>query len=277
MLFDAHNHLQDEWLTPHLDAVARQLSAIGVAGVVVNGTHPDDWDRVSALARQHAWVRPSYGVHPWDCGRLPESWREAFAARLTDEPQAHVGEIGIDRWILERARPDDPRLAGVVRAPLETQVEVFRWQLQWAAVHNRAATIHCLDAWGALLDLLQTLPRPTRGFLLHAYGGSIHLAKAFADLGAYFSFNPSFLDPRRSRQQQTFRALPAERLLVETDAPAMPPPIEQTAYPLPDVGGTRVNHPANIAVAYAGLAELRGVTEESLRDQVTENFHRLFD
>lgn len=277
MLYDAHNHLQDAWLEPHLDGITRDLKELGLTAAVVNGTHPDDWPRVAGLARRFPWVRPSYGLHPWQCGRRPPDWREQFETRLGAEPGAQVGEIGIDRWILESARPNDPRLADTARAPFDEQMEVFRWQLEWAGRHDRVATIHCLQAWGPLLEVLEEATRPSRGVLLHAYGGSGPMAARFARFGAYFSYSPSFLDPRNRRQQAVFRELPADRLLVETDAPAMPPPADRTAFPLPDApGGGRVSSPANIASAYAGLADLRGVTEESLRSQVAENFRRLF-
>ena len=277
MLFDAHNHLQDEWLAPHLDTIVPVLTDLGVGGAVVNGTHPEDWPRVAALAARFPWIRPSYGVHPWQCGRRPADWKDQFEARLIANPHACVGEIGLDRWILENARKDDPRLVDTVRAPLDEQSEVFRWQLNWAGQHNRAATIHCLQAWGPLLDVLQTTARPERGFLLHAYGGSLEVARQCLELGACFSFNPSFLDPRKTRQREVFCALPLERLLVETDAPALPPPPERTRFTLPDsANGCRVAHPGNLGLAYAALAELRGVPEQQLQEQVAENFRRLF-
>ncbi|HEX2100292.1 MAG TPA: TatD family hydrolase [Candidatus Synoicihabitans sp.] len=277
MYYDAHNHLQDEWLAPHLNDLVPRLEALPLGGAVVNGTHPDDWDQVAALARAYAWVRPSYGLHPWDVGRATSEWRERLEARLLAEPQAHIGEIGIDRWILDSARPDDPRLAGTIAPPFEDQVGAFKWQLTCAARHARVATIHCLQAWVALLDLCETTPRPARGFLLHAYGGSVALAARFAELGAYFSFNASFLDPRKTRHHAAFQAIRLDRLLVETDAPAMPPPVEFVHHPLPpSPTGERINSPVNIVGAYAGLAALRGVPEEALREQVAENFIRLF-
>jgi isoleucyl-tRNA synthetase len=69
----------------------------------------------------------------------------------------------IDRWILERARPDDPRLAGLRRASLAEQDEAFRWQLALAAEQGRPASVHCLEAWGALSAALAETPRPPAG------------------------------------------------------------------------------------------------------------------
>ncbi len=276
-LFDAHNHLQDEWLLPHLDQIAADLTKAGIAGAVVNGTTPDDWASVSALASRFPWVVPSYGVHPWDCGNRPSDWQGRLESRLATEPRARVGEIGLDRWILDSAKPDDPRLAGLRRAPLDEQKEVFVWQLELAATHNLAASVHCIDAWGALLDTLRQSRRPERGFLLHAYAGSAELVQPFADLGAYFSFNGAFLDSKRESQRNTFKAIPLDRLLVETDAPAMPLRSAWRLYNLPArPDTTTVNHPANIAAVYAGLAAFLGLRVDQLAARVEENFSRLF-
>jgi len=259
--FDAHNHLQDEWLAPHLGDVIATLEGMGIAGVVVNGTIDGDWEAVGRLARERPWVIPSYGVHPWKVAHRAPNWEEQLRRRL--DGGGLVGEIGLDRW-----------KEGL---DLVDQEAVFRVQLQMAVERNVPATIHCLRAWGPLWDILRTEPVPACGFLLHAYGGPAEMIAGFAKRGAYFSFNGSFLDEKRSRKRETFREVPLERLLVETDAPAMPLPREKEKYRLPDaLEGERVNHPGNIAAAYEGLAELRGMKLEDLAASVEENFGRLF-
>ncbi len=279
MLHDAHNHLQDGWLAPHLDSIARAAADTGIADMVVNGTHPDDWPRVEALATRFSFVRPAYGVHPWDVGRLgSDTWLGQLESRLATHPRASIGEIGLDRWILDSARPDDPRLAGVRRASLDEQTAVFLPQLAVAAKQNLPATIHCLQAWGALDELLRTHAVPKRGFLLHAYSGPAELVPVFASRGAYFSFNGYFLDPRKTKQQDVFKLIPPDRLLVETDAPAMPLPQNWRTHKLPTApDGSTVNHPGNLDAAYAALASLRGIPLSELTARVTDNFHRFFD
>jgi TatD DNase family protein len=277
-LYDAHNHLQDAWLTPHRAQVFHDLAKIPLRGAVVNGTCESDWLDVSSLAREHAFVLPSFGLHPWNVGNATPHWRDALGRQLDANPRAAVGEIGLDRWILDRARPDDSRLAGLRRAPLEEQLTVFRWQLELAAERNLPATIHCIDAWGALLDALRSTPRPARGFLLHAYGGSAELAREFAALGAYFSFNGYFLGDRQSAKREIFKSLPADRVLAETDAPAMPLPSQSREYELPGLAdGNPINHPANIAAVYTGLAQIRNLPLESLALQLEANFTTLFN
>lgn len=277
LFHDAHNHLQDAWLEPYLDRLEQSLPALGLRTAVVNGTCEDDWARVAALARRFPWVRASYGLHPWDAGNRSSLWLDALQTRLSQTPGAAVGEIGLDRWMLERARPDDPRLAGLRRASLEEQTEVCLAQLHLAAADNRAVTLHCLDAWGAMGDLVLHAPLPARGFLLHAYGGSREQVQMFASRGAYFSFNGAFLDPRKSARLEVFRHVPADRLLVETDAPAMVLPQAWRTHKLPPApDGSPVNHPGNIEAAYAGLAAYLGQTVDELAGQVDANFRRLF-
>lgn len=296
LLYDAHNHLQDEWLEPHRDRVFDDLEAIGVRAAVVNGTCEADWPRVAALCREHSSVSaagkspsatqpiqrtqllPSYGLHPWHVGNRSADWLSTLRAQLTADPTAAIGEIGLDRWILDRARPDDLRLTGLRRAPVEEQLDVFAAQLALAVESDRPVTIHCIDAHGALFDALRNSRRPQRGFLLHAYAGSLEMMKSFAELGAYFSFNGYFLDPRRAaRLQPVYRAIPSDRLLVETDAPAMPLPIEHQRFSLPhEPGGATVGHPANLVVAYEELARWRDTELETFAGQVAENFSRFF-
>lgn len=276
-LYDAHNHLQDAWLAPHRAQVFADLAHIPLRAAVVNGTCEADWPEVAALARQQPFVRASYGLHPWNVGNASPDWRDVLRAHLDAASSAGIGEVGLDRWILERARPDDSRLASLRRASLDEQMAAFRWQLELATEQNRPLTIHCIDAWGALADLLRTAKLPQRGFLLHAYGGSAELARDFAALGAYFSFNGYFLGERQAAKRAVFATLPSDRLLVETDAPAMPLPENARTYSLPGLAdGNPINHPANIGAVYSGLADVRHVASDELAATVEANFLRLF-
>jgi TatD DNase family protein len=259
--FDAHNHLQDGWFAPHLPQVLAAIEKTGVAGAVANGTIDSDWPAVAQLARDHTWVIPSYGIHPWRVPDRAKGW-EALLCAMLDEGAA-LGEIGLDRW---KEGYD-----------LRDQEAVFRTQLRLAAERNIPATIHCLRAWGRLMDIIRAEPVPECGFLLHAYGGPAEMIEGFASRGAYFSFNGYFLAGQRNKKRETFRKVPLERLLVETDAPAMPLPAELNRHPLPDSPDAEpVNHPANIEVAYDGLAELRGLALGDLARLVEGNFRRLF-
>jgi len=276
-LYDAHQHFHFDQFVTQRAVLAADLRTVGLQRAVVNATNEEEWPVVAALAREHAWVLPSLGIHPWDCGNRSATWLDGLRALLRADPAAGVGEIGLDRWIIDGIKPGDPRIAGLRVAPLAEQGEVFAAQLALAAEFDRAASIHCVQAFGALLELLQKTPRPARGFLLHGYGGPAEMVGTFADLGAYFSFNVELLGPRQAARLANFTTIPADRLLVETDAPTKPPAPDCNRFPLPPAAdGSEVNHPANIIVAYQALADLRGVPLEGLATLVEANFQRLF-
>ena len=276
-LYDAHFHFQFDTLVPHHAALDADLRALNYQAGVVNGTNEDEWPVIAGLAPKFPWLIPSYGVHPWDSGNRTPRWQAKLRACLAADGRAHVGEIGLDRWIVEGVRPGDPRIAGLRIAPMDEQAEVFAAQLALAAEFNRAASIHCTQAFGLLHDVLRAASLPARGFLLHGYGGPVEMVKTFADLGAYFSYNIEALQPRHAARLENFRAVPADRLLVETDAPAKAPAPDRNRFPLgSDAEGSVINHPGNIAAAYEALPELRGGPLDSLANVVEANFRRLF-
>lgn len=276
-LYDAHNHFHDEWLVPHHAGIDDAVRSVGLRRAVVNGACAADWPVIAELARRHDWILPSYGVHPWDVGNRAPDWLDVLRAQLAADPRAAIGEIGLDRWMLDTAKPDDPHFIGYCRAPLDEQGEVMLKQLALASTENRPVAIHCLQAFGALEGTLRHVNVPARGFLLHAYSGPPEMVRAFADLGAYFSFNSAFIGPRYATRREAFRLVPPDRLLVETDAPAMPVPPEMDRFPLPlSPTGARVNHPANITLGYSGLAEVRAISMDELAPQIERNFARFF-
>lgn len=271
----------------------------GVTRMVVNGSCEADWPEVLALAgRARSPLRaaigdteisgvadgahgvralpdsrsdsnpttpqvlPSFGYHPWYAHERTADWLKHLIHFLDQVPAA-VGEIGLDRW-----KPD---------LPYAGQEEVFVAQLRLAAERNRPASIHCLQAWGRMLELLESEPRPACGFLLHSYGGPKEMVNAFADLGAYFSLPGYYAHERKERQRETFKHVPLERLLIETDAPDQGLPEARNRFPLSDPQtGKPLNHPANLTAVYEFAAELRGLPVDALAQQVEVNFLRLF-
>jgi TatD DNase family protein len=142
---------------------------------------------------------------------------------------------------------------------------VFVWQLRLAAERNLPVSIHCLQAWGRLLELLRAGPRPRCGFLLHSFGGPREMIAPLAELGACFSVPGYFAHERKARQRETFRHVPTDRLLIETDAPDQLLPVERIQYPLADPAtGKAINHPANLGAVYRFVAELLDEPVEAL-------------
>ena len=145
-----------------------------------------------------------------------------------------------------------------------------------AAERNVPMTVHCLKAWGALLETLQGRALPETGFLLHSYGGPAEMVAALVELGGYFSFSGYFAHERKARQREVFRQIPLERILMETDAPDMLPPEELIEFPIAEAGEVVPNNPANIRAIYEYFARLRGVELGEMAEIVGGNYRRLF-
>ena len=257
MLIDAHNHLH-QFDDP--DAIVADLRREGIEGCVVNGTCEADWPRVAALAERHPdFIRPAFGLHPWHAHRRSPGWLDELSRWLDRLPQASVGECGLDGWV------DEPAL--------DLQCEVFLAQLRLARERDRPISIHALKAWGPLLDALAAEPPPPRGFLLHSFGGSPELARQLSPLGARFSFSGYFLHPRKHKVLESYRHVPLDRLLLESDAPDMLPPACAIRHPLPDGR----NHPAILIAIRDALADHLGLPAGTLGARCLDNTRRYFD
>lgn len=259
--FDAHNHLQDERFAGRQELLLREAKDAGVVKMVVNGSCEEDWSDVAALAFQYREVIPSFGLHPWYHHQRSPEWLDRMTRHLQQQPSA-IGEIGLDRW-----------KEGL---PYEDQEKVFLDQWLLACKLNRPASIHCLKSWGRLLELMRENPGPARGFLLHSYGGPVEMVDSFAALGAYFSFPGYYAHPRKEKQRETFRRVPLDRLLIETDAPDQSLPDDINQHPLRDPAGKPINHPANLAAVYQVVADLRDMPLADLAKHVEQNSTQLF-
>jgi TatD DNase family protein len=261
-LYDAHNHLQDERLAACREDILAALPREGIVKMVVNGSCEADWPAVANLARRCPQVVPSFGYHPWHLRERSAQWQQTLVRCLDDLPSA-VGEIGLDHWLKDYDAGE--------------QEAVFIWQLRLAAERNLPVSIHCLRAWGRLLEILRGEPRPRCGFVLHSFGGPREMVGPLAELGAYFSLPGHFAHERKARQREAFRQVPRERLLVETDAPDQLLPPERATHTLVEAAsGKPLNHPANLGAVYRFAAELFEEPVEALADLIEQNFLKLF-
>jgi TatD DNase family protein len=258
---DAHCHYQFAEVPYAAVELARSE---GVGYAVINGSSPADWADVAALAVRDPRNLPSFGLHPWDVPAAPAGWLDELRRVLLAHPAAGVGEMGLDRWI----EGFDP----------VAQEAAFRAQLALAVELDRPLTIHCVRAIGPLMDILRSAAPPRRGFLLHSWNGPVELVPELARLGAYFSFSAHHFPERKAHLRVQFAAaIPPERILVETDAPALCPAPEYRVHELPaSAEGVEQNHPSNLRRNLVELARTMGVTPEQAAARTGANFARLF-
>jgi TatD DNase family protein len=261
-LTDAHCHLQDPRLKPHLDQALGACQGAGIHRWVVNGTRESDWPAVCELAGRIHGMEAAFGLHPWWQAERSEEWLAKLEAHLVARPSAGIGETGLDRWMTGYDLPD--------------QIEVLRAHLELSRRLCRPVSLHCLRAWSELAAVVRDCPPSERGFLLHSYAGPADMIPRWVKAGAFFSFSPAFLHPRKAPVRGMFREIPVDRLLVETDCPDMAPPGELALLPLRDEAGKWINHPLNLRLCLEALAADRGLCAETLGAVLERNAERLF-
>lgn len=260
-LTDSHLHLADYRAETDVSAVVAESSEAGVTHLVCNGTSEADWPKVLELCQAHPRIIPCFGLHPWFVKDRSEKWLSTLESFISSVP-CGVGEIGLDKL----AEPYDR----------DEQEGAFRAQLALARNYGRPAMVHCVKAWGLLMDVLRNEPKLPCGMLLHAYGGSADLVGPLVGMGAYFSFSGTVANANFKRVREALLAVPLDRLLLETDAPNMLPVEGFRNRVVTNSDGTQYNHPANLPEILQGTARLLGLQVETLREQVWENSVRFF-
>jgi TatD DNase family protein len=255
-VIDTHCHLDEPEFDGDRDEVVRRARGAGVTDVVVPAIGPGGWEPLRAFASATPGIHFGLGVHPQ---LLPALDPEGDGARLDALEEALgrggavcVGECGLDGPSVE---------AG---APMERQVAVLRGHLRLARRLLLPVSLHCLRAHDPLLALLAEEPLPAGG-VLHSFSGSADQVRAYARFGLHYAFAGPVTYERARRPLEAARAVPRERLLLETDAP------DQT--PRPARGR---NEPAHLALVAAALAAAVGLAVEELDALTTANARALF-
>lgn len=246
MLTDTHCHLNDDRFAGRLPAVLARAEGAGVGQIIVPGWDRDSSRRAVALAAAYPGVRAAVGLHPWFLGDGDISWLPAL---LDDSGVVAVGEIGLDGAI----EPEQPAL----------QEAAFRAQLALAAARGLPVLVHACKRWDRLLPCL----RDVLGMraVIHAFSGSREILQALLDFGCYIGFGGGVTRPNAQRTRAAALVTPADRLLLETDAPyigmdgILPEQVE----------------PAHIPRVLQTLAELRGEDAQVLAERIAGNVRGL--
>lgn len=255
-MIDTHCHLDRPGFEPDREAVLARARAAGVTELVVPAVGPDGWAALAAWARARPGVWFGLGIHPQLLPELDPRDDERHLAEL-EAALGRGGAVGVGECGL-----DGPSAAE--GAPMERQVRVLREHLRLARRFGLPVILHCLKAQEPLLALLAEEPLPEGG-VLHSFSGSADQVKAFQRFGLHFSFAGPITYERARRPLEALRAVPEDRLVLETDAP------DQT--PRPHRGR---NEPAFIREIAAAAAAALGLTVEELDRRTTANARALF-
>ncbi len=231
--------------------------------MIVPAVHPESWNKtVTCAIPGESWV--ALGVHPYAYNSLTDAQiATALDSLRTLIPQHRdkivaIGEVGFD-GALDR-----------VLAPPERQERIVRWHAELALSLDLPLVLHVLRAHEQALRVLKSVPLRHVPGVIHSYSGGPELVKAYVDLGFYLSFAGSITRDRAIKPLRAVQQTPAERLLVETDAPDQ--------RPTGAIGGLQPDRcePSHLTGIIQAAARARQSSYEAIDELTTTNAKRLF-
>ncbi|WP_341991969.1 TatD family hydrolase [Azorhizobium sp. AG788] len=253
MLVDSHCHLDYPDFAPEVPEVLARAAAAGVSHLVTISTRVQRFDQILAIAERYEQVSCSVGTHPHEAAHELDV-TTADLVRLSAHPKVvAIGEVGLDYHY--------------DKSPREAQAHGFHTHIAAARETGLPLVIHAREADDDVAEILER--ESAKGafpFLLHCFTAGPDLARRAVALGGYVSFSGVITFKKSEALRAIAAELPAERLLVETDAPFLAP--------MPHRG--KRNEPAFVRQTATVLADTRGVSLEAMAAQTTENFYRLF-
>jgi TatD DNase family protein len=255
-LIDSHAHIDFPQFADDREAMLDRAKAAGVETLLAIGTGPgpEKLDSAIPFAEQHDWIYASIGIHPHEAKEVTPQHLDRLA-QLAQHPKVVAwGEIGLDYYY--------------DHSPRDLQDRVFRDQLALAEQAKLPVIIHCRDAWPDTLRVLDEVWRRTGlGGILHCFTGTLEDAKRGLDMGFMISFAGNSTYPKAASIRDVVKALPLEKILIETDSPFLAPQ---------GYRGRR-NEPAYVGEVAKAIATVRNLTPEEVASATTANFRRFFD
>ena len=251
MFVDSHCHLDFPELAADLDALLAAMRAARVSHALCISVDLADWERVHALARDHANLYATAGVHP-DYPDTEEPTVERLVALAAQPKVVAIGETGLDYY----------RLAG----DLAWQRERFRTHVRAARAARRPLVVHTRAAAQDTIAIMAEEGARDVGGVMHCFTETWDVAKAALDLDFHISFSGIVTFRNATELKEIARQVPLDRMLIETDSPYLAP--------VPHRG--KRNHPALVVHVAEEIARLRGLPLDAVARATSQNFFRLF-
>lgn len=250
-LIDTHAHLYVGRFADDIEQVLERAAEAGVEAVVIPATKPQEFAPALALAERFPQVHVAVGVHPHHAAEIQESDLDEVQRLLRQGRGIAVGEIGLDYYY--------------DFAPKPRQHEVFRKQLQIAKSVGLPAVIHNRESDEDVLRILEAEQDGSLRFQLHCFSSGLGVLQRALELGGMISFTGN-ITFSKGALDEAVRAVPDDRIMIETDAPYMTP--------VPHRG--KRNEPAFVGLVAQKMAELRGTTLQEIMTTTTANAKRFF-
>src|SRR5438270_877871 len=254
-LIDSHAHIDFPQFAEDREAMLDRARAAGVTTLLAIGTGPgpEKLDAGLPFAEQHDWIYSTVGIHPHEAKEVTQQHLDELARLAKHSKVIAWGEIGLDYFY--------------DHSPRDVQQRVFREQMELAAKAKLPIIIHCRDAWADCMDSLEQNWRPTGlGGILHCFTSTLEDAKRGLDMGFLVSFAGNSTYPKAQNLRDVAKALPLEKLLIETDSPFLAPQ---------GYRGKR-NEPAYVGEVAKAIGSVRNLAPEEVALATAGNFRRFF-
>jgi TatD DNase family protein len=251
-LFDSHCHLNDRKFSPDLPQVLQRAREAGLVGAVVIGYDLGSSQIALDLATEEPDLWCAVGVHPHDAEDVtPEVLSQLHDLAASERVRA-IGETGLDYFRNLSPRPDQRR--------------AFEAFLALAAELGKPVIVHCREAQSDLLSVLDANLAPGQTVVMHCFAGDVAFAQECLQRGFYLGLAGTITYPKAHGLREVVAMAAADRLLIETDCPWLPPQGHR---------GQR-NEPAYVQLVAEIVAQARGLTPEEAAELTTENARMAF-
>lgn len=254
-IFDSHCHLDDASFNADFPAVLARAAGADVKAMLMAGIDHHTSEIAVRLARRHRHLFASVGIHPHDAGECSETILERLQTLASDPKVVAWGEIGLD--------------FNRMYSPRQVQERCFKRQLEIADAVALPLIFHERDSNGRFLEILDATPCARRRAVVHCFSGTENELARYLDMGFYIGITGIVtIKKRGERLRRMIPDIPADRLLVETDAPYLTP--------APHRNRVRRNEPAFVREVLLKVADVRGDDPGFLAAQIWDNTCRLF-
>lgn len=252
MIFDSHSHYDDSQFNEDRDLVLKEIKEKGVIGVLNCGSDLRGLNMSIELAEKYDFVYAAVGIHPEYAQVVDENLIEQIRNYAKNPKVRAIGEIGLDYYWEENP-------------PREVQKKAFRMQMEAARELNLPVVIHDREAHQDTLEIMKEFSQ-VKG-VVHCFSGSVEFAKECLRLGYYIGITGVVTFKNAKVIKEVVKAVPIDKLLVETDCPYMAP----TPY-----RGKR-NQSNYIEYIIDEIAELKGITKEDVEKNTIKNTKTLLN
>ena len=251
-MIDSHCHLDHEPLLGDLSNVIKRSKEVGIKKLLTISTSYESFDRIKNIIQKDEMIYGTIGIHPHETTKNKIT-SDIIVKNITENKKIiGIGETGLDFYYNNSDKND--------------QINSFKEHIEASIKTNSPLIIHSRDAEVETFEILSEYKNQNLKILMHCFTGSKDFAKKLLTLNAFFSASGIITFKNSLELQETFKFLPLDRILIETDSPFLAP--------VPNRG--KKNEPSFIDYTAQKLADIKSISKSEIANLTTNNFNKLF-